>query len=78
MAWGIFCTRPPICIANWRCRTALLSRCRTHKGARDAQPYVKDLVRIASDGYVHAPTKPGLGYEIDRAALDKAITQIER
>jgi L-alanine-DL-glutamate epimerase-like enolase superfamily enzyme len=48
------------------------------QGARDAQPYVKDLIRIASDGYVHAPVKPGLGYEIDRAALDKAITQIER
>jgi len=48
------------------------------QGARDAQPYVKDVVRIASDGYVHAPTKPGLGYEIDRAALDKAITRIER
>jgi L-alanine-DL-glutamate epimerase-like enolase superfamily enzyme len=48
------------------------------QGARDAQPYVKDLVRITPDGYVHAPTKPGLGYEIDRAALDKAITQIER
>jgi len=27
---------------------------------------------------VHAPTKPGLGFEIDRAALDKATTQIER
>jgi L-alanine-DL-glutamate epimerase-like enolase superfamily enzyme len=48
------------------------------QGARDAQPYVKDAVRIASDGYVYAPTKPGLGYEIDRAALDKAITRIER
>jgi L-alanine-DL-glutamate epimerase-like enolase superfamily enzyme len=48
------------------------------QGARDAQPYVKDVIRIASDGYVHAPTKPGLGYEIDRAALDKAITRIER
>jgi L-alanine-DL-glutamate epimerase-like enolase superfamily enzyme len=48
------------------------------QGARDAQPYVKDAIRIASDGYVYAPTKPGLGYEIDRAALDKAITQIER
>jgi L-alanine-DL-glutamate epimerase-like enolase superfamily enzyme len=48
------------------------------QGARDAQPYMKDLIRIAPDGYVHAPSKAGLGYEIDRAALDKAITQIER
>jgi L-alanine-DL-glutamate epimerase-like enolase superfamily enzyme len=48
------------------------------QGARDAQPYIQDVIRIASDGYVYAPTKPGLGYEIDRAALDKAITRIER
>ncbi|MGA3099556.1 MAG: mandelate racemase/muconate lactonizing enzyme family protein [Bryobacteraceae bacterium] len=48
------------------------------QGARDAQPYMKDIVRIAPDGYVHAPSKPGLGYEIDRAALDKAIVRIER
>jgi L-alanine-DL-glutamate epimerase-like enolase superfamily enzyme len=48
------------------------------QGARDAQPYMKDTVRIASDGCVHAPVKAGLGYEIDRAALDKAITSVER
>jgi L-alanine-DL-glutamate epimerase-like enolase superfamily enzyme len=28
--------------------------------------YMKDRIRIAQDGYVYAPTKPGLGYEIDR------------
>jgi L-alanine-DL-glutamate epimerase-like enolase superfamily enzyme len=48
------------------------------QGARDTQPYMKDVIRIAPDGYVHAPSKPGLGYEIDRAALDKAIVRIER
>jgi L-alanine-DL-glutamate epimerase-like enolase superfamily enzyme len=48
------------------------------QGARDAQPYMKDLVRVGPDGYVPAPVKPGLGYEIDHAALDKAITRIER
>jgi L-alanine-DL-glutamate epimerase-like enolase superfamily enzyme len=48
------------------------------QGARDAQPYMKDVIRIASDGCVHAPSKPGLGYEIDRDALDKAIVRIER
>ena len=48
------------------------------QGARDAQPYMNDLIRISPDGCVHAPSKPGLGYEIDRAALDRAITQIER
>ena len=48
------------------------------QGARDTQPYMKDVIRIAPDGYVHAPSKPGLGYEIDHAALDKAIVRIER
>ncbi|MCC6397226.1 MAG: mandelate racemase/muconate lactonizing enzyme family protein [Bacteroidetes bacterium] len=42
------------------------------------RPYFKDKIRIASDGYVHAPTKPGLGYEIDRDVLDKMITSIDR
>jgi L-alanine-DL-glutamate epimerase-like enolase superfamily enzyme len=27
---------------------------------------------------VEAPSKPGLGYEIDRDALDKVIRQVER
>jgi L-alanine-DL-glutamate epimerase-like enolase superfamily enzyme len=40
--------------------------------------YMKDKIRIASDGYVHAPTKPGLGYEIDHAVLDKMTRKIER
>jgi len=48
------------------------------QGARDAQPYIKDRIRIAPDGAVRAPTGPGLGFEIDRAALDKAITRVER
>ena len=42
------------------------------------RPYVKDLIRIDKDGNVPAPTKPGLGYEIDHAALDKLTTRIER
>src|ERR1039457_3427951 len=48
------------------------------QGARDVQPYMKDHIRIANDGYVEAPTKPGLGYEIDRDALDKLTRQVER
>jgi L-alanine-DL-glutamate epimerase-like enolase superfamily enzyme len=47
-------------------------------GARDNQPYIKDKIGIGSDGYVEAPVKPGLGYEIDRAALDNLTTQVER
>ncbi len=42
------------------------------------RPYMKDKIRIAPDGYVHAPTKPGLGYEIDRGMLEKMTAKIER
>ena len=42
------------------------------------QPYMKDRIRVAQDGYVYAPSKPGLGYEIDRDALDNLTTRIER
>jgi L-alanine-DL-glutamate epimerase-like enolase superfamily enzyme len=41
------------------------------------RPYIKDPIRIDDEGYVHAPAKPGLGYEVDRAALDKLIKKIE-
>jgi L-alanine-DL-glutamate epimerase-like enolase superfamily enzyme len=42
------------------------------------RPYIIDKIRIASDGYVHAPVKPGLGYAIDRAALDRMTNKIEK
>jgi L-alanine-DL-glutamate epimerase-like enolase superfamily enzyme len=42
------------------------------------RPYMKDRIRISKDGCVDAPTKPGLGYEIDRAALDELTIRIER
>ncbi|MGJ5815629.1 mandelate racemase/muconate lactonizing enzyme family protein [Paludibaculum fermentans] len=42
------------------------------------RPYIKDRIRIAKDGYVDAPVKPGLGYEIDRAVLDRLTKSIER
>ncbi|MBI4661458.1 MAG: hypothetical protein HY735_21765 [Verrucomicrobia bacterium] len=42
------------------------------------RPYMKDRIRTAEDGYVYAPTKPGLGYEIDRDVLDKMTRRIER
>ena len=48
------------------------------QGARDQQTYLKDRVRIAADGHVHAPRLPGLGYEIDRDALDKLTQRVER
>jgi L-alanine-DL-glutamate epimerase-like enolase superfamily enzyme len=42
------------------------------------RPYFKDKIRIDKEGYVHAPTKPGLGYEIDRNVLDNLMKKIER
>ncbi len=47
------------------------------QGAYD-RPYMKDRIRIAKDGYVYAPTKPGLGYEIDRSVLDNITRRIDR
>jgi L-alanine-DL-glutamate epimerase-like enolase superfamily enzyme len=47
------------------------------QGVYDA-PYMKDHIRVAEDGYVYAPAKPGLGYEIDRHALDNLTKRLER
>lgn len=40
--------------------------------------YMKDRIRVEKDGYVYAPVKPGLGYEIDRAKLDNLTKKLER
>jgi len=40
--------------------------------------YHKDKFRVDQDGYVSAPTQPGLGYPIDRDALDKIMVRIDR
>ena len=42
------------------------------------RPYLKYKFRIDQDGYVPAPTEPGLGYPIDRDELDKLTLRIER
>jgi L-alanine-DL-glutamate epimerase-like enolase superfamily enzyme len=42
------------------------------------RPYFKYKFRIDSDGYIPAPTEPGLGYPIDHDALDKITRQIKR
>jgi len=47
------------------------------QGVYDA-PYMKDRIRVAADGHVYAPAKPGLGYEIDRGLLDNLTKRIER
>jgi L-alanine-DL-glutamate epimerase-like enolase superfamily enzyme len=42
------------------------------------RPYFKYKFRINEDGYVMAPTEAGLGYPIDRDALDKLTKRIDR
>jgi L-alanine-DL-glutamate epimerase-like enolase superfamily enzyme len=42
------------------------------------RPYVNYKFRIDADGYVPAPTGPGMGYPLNRAALDKIMVRIDR
>jgi len=42
------------------------------------QPWFKDKIRIDKEGYVPAPTKPGLGYELDHDIMDKMMVRIDR
>ncbi len=42
------------------------------------RPYYKDKFRINEEGYILAPTAPGLGYPIDHDALDKLTKRIDR
>jgi L-alanine-DL-glutamate epimerase-like enolase superfamily enzyme len=41
------------------------------------RPYHKDKFRIDKEGYIHAPTAPGLGYPFDRAVLDKMTLRVD-
>jgi L-alanine-DL-glutamate epimerase-like enolase superfamily enzyme len=47
------------------------------QGSSD-RPYMKDKFRINSEGYVEAPKKPGLGYELDHDAVDRFMLRIDR
>jgi L-alanine-DL-glutamate epimerase-like enolase superfamily enzyme len=40
--------------------------------------YLKHKFRLDKDGYVNAPSGPGLGMELDRDALDKMMLRIDR
>jgi L-alanine-DL-glutamate epimerase-like enolase superfamily enzyme len=40
-------------------------------------PYYTPRLRIDRDGYVAAPTEPGLGYSIDHNALDKVLKRVD-
>jgi L-alanine-DL-glutamate epimerase-like enolase superfamily enzyme len=42
------------------------------------RPYTAYKFRPDADGYIPAPTEPGLGYPLDRAALDKMTLRIDR
>jgi L-alanine-DL-glutamate epimerase-like enolase superfamily enzyme len=48
-----------------------------HPASYVDRPYHKDKFRIDKDGYVQAPTAPGLGYPIDRDALDKILKKVD-
>jgi L-alanine-DL-glutamate epimerase-like enolase superfamily enzyme len=41
------------------------------------RPYHKDRFRIDAEGYIHAPTAPGLGYPFDRDVLDKMTKRVD-
>jgi len=37
---------------------------------------IKDVVRIDDEGFIHAPEKPGLGFEIDKEKLKERTVKI--
>jgi len=41
------------------------------------RPYVQHKFRVDADGYVQAPTDPGMGYPLDRAVVDKLTIRID-
>jgi len=41
------------------------------------RPYYPQKLRIDKDGYVQAPTEPGLGYAIDHNVLDKMLKRVD-
>jgi L-alanine-DL-glutamate epimerase-like enolase superfamily enzyme len=42
------------------------------------RPYVDHKFRVDADGYVAAPTEPGMGYPLNMAVVDKLLTRIDR
>jgi L-alanine-DL-glutamate epimerase-like enolase superfamily enzyme len=42
------------------------------------RPYVNHKFRVDEEGFIRAPTDPGMGYPLDRAALDKIMVRIDR
>jgi len=63
--------------SNWRRRTAIGSRCRGRWNSPTACT-TRTSSGSMRTGYVNAPTEPGLGYPIDRDALDKIMVRIDK
>jgi len=42
------------------------------------RPYVDHKFRVDADGYVPAPTEPGMGYPLNHNAMDKLMIRIDR
>jgi L-alanine-DL-glutamate epimerase-like enolase superfamily enzyme len=55
--------------------TLLLQETPVPQGTFDTD-VIKDTIRIDKDEFVHAPTKPGLCFEIDEANLKKRTIEI--
>jgi L-alanine-DL-glutamate epimerase-like enolase superfamily enzyme len=49
-----------------------------HPATAVDRPYHKDKFRVDKEGYILAATEPGLGYPIDRDALDKIMKRVDR
>jgi L-alanine-DL-glutamate epimerase-like enolase superfamily enzyme len=45
---------------------------------RADHPFMKTKFRPDADGFIHAPTAPGMGVELDRAALDRLTVRMLR
>ena len=37
---------------------------------------MKDVIRVCADGHVDAPTKPGLGYDVDWDAIERLTLRV--
>jgi L-alanine-DL-glutamate epimerase-like enolase superfamily enzyme len=42
------------------------------------RPYVDHKFRVDADGYVEAPTGPGMGYALNHDVMDKLMIRIDR
>jgi len=65
-------------LASPNCRFFEMTQDRTSARTTVTTPFMKDSIQVAEDGYVYAPTKSGLGYEIDRDKLEGMLSNVER